>query len=96
MQNITSLALPVFCPNQDTRVLPIRRTNVLPIVKLQDIWLGVDIARVFDNMTSRGSNHYRLKVHPLFSLIAYPPVTVLEKALHLDPRVTDKSLLKSR
>ncbi len=55
------------------------------IVKVWNSWFGGDMPRVFDNMTSRGSDHYRLKVHPLFSLIAFPPVTVLEKALHLEP-----------
>ncbi len=39
------------------------------IVKVWDSWFGGVIPRVFDNMTSRGSNHYRLKVHPLFSLL---------------------------
>ncbi|NJK52354.1 MAG: hypothetical protein HC936_05140 [Leptolyngbyaceae cyanobacterium SU_3_3] len=57
------------------------------IVKLQNIWFNADTARVFNDMVSRGGDHSRLKVHPLFSLIAYPPIKVLEKALHLEPVV---------
>jgi hypothetical protein len=35
-------------------------------------------------MTQRLSNHYRVKVHPLFSLIAFSPVYVLRKPLGID------------
>ena len=54
-------------------------------VNVWDSWFGGDMPRVFANMTSRWSDHSRLKVHPLFSLIAYPLVIVLEKAFHLEP-----------
>ncbi|MBD2593975.1 hypothetical protein H6G74_06485 [Nostoc spongiaeforme FACHB-130] len=55
------------------------------ITKVINVWFGGDMQRVFDNMTSRLSNHYRLKVHPLFSLLAYPGVKVLEKAFNFEP-----------
>ncbi len=49
-----------------------------------DVWFEADIPRVFANMTDRESNHYRTKVHPLFSLIAFPLVYALRTAL-LEP-----------
>jgi hypothetical protein len=36
--------------------------------KADDVWFEADVARVFDNMTLRLSNHFRSQVHPLFSL----------------------------
>ncbi|MBO3457611.1 hypothetical protein G7B40_009010 [Aetokthonos hydrillicola Thurmond2011] len=45
----------------------------------EDIWFGADVARVLWNMALRTSNHFRTEVHPLFSLIAYPPVQLLNK-----------------
>ncbi|BAY48499.1 hypothetical protein SAMD00079811_61240 [Scytonema sp. HK-05] len=45
-----------------------------------DVWFDADITRVFFNMISRWSDHYRTKVHPLFSLIAFPPVYLLSRA----------------
>jgi len=44
------------------------------IFYLDDVWFESDIPRVFSNMLFRWGDHYRTKVHPLFSLIAYPPV----------------------
>ncbi|MDJ0707545.1 MAG: hypothetical protein QNJ46_30080 [Leptolyngbyaceae cyanobacterium MO_188.B28] len=48
-------------------------------------WFEADVPRVFENMTDRHSNHYRTKVHPLFSLLAFPPVFALQKAFQLTP-----------
>ena len=53
--------------------------------KTMSKWFQADIPRVFANMTTRLSNHYRVKVHPLFSLIAFPPVYVLKNALGIAP-----------
>lgn len=50
-----------------------------------DVWFESDAPRVFSNMTARKSNHYRTKVHPLFSLIAFPPVFILTKGFHIEP-----------
>ena len=50
-----------------------------------DVWLGADIARVFENMTQRKSDHHRIKVHPLFSLITFPAVHLLRTVLDLEP-----------
>lgn len=50
-----------------------------------DIWFGADIARVFENMTSRWSDHYRTKVHPLFSLLVATPTLGLIKVFGLSP-----------
>ncbi|MGA7931971.1 MAG: hypothetical protein WCA35_00175 [Kovacikia sp.] len=54
------------------------------ILKLYDVWFDSDTGRVFDQMTS-ATNLSRLSVHPLFVLIAFPPVKLLEKVLHLNP-----------
>jgi hypothetical protein len=48
-------------------------------------WFTADTMRVFANMTDRWSDHSRIKVHPLFSLIAFPPVYVLQTALGVEP-----------
>jgi len=45
-----------------------------------NVWFQADIERVYGNMTKRWSDHYRTKVHPLFSLAAHPAVHVLHKA----------------
>lgn len=42
-----------------------------------DVWFGSDVPRVFSSMTALDGNHSRAKVHPLFSLVAYPPVKAL-------------------
>lgn len=44
-----------------------------------DLWFESDIPREFANMIDRWSNHYRTNVHPLFSLIAFPPTYLLTK-----------------
>jgi hypothetical protein len=44
-----------------------------------DSWFESDVARNYDNMTSRKSNHYRASVHPLFSLVSYSGVRALQK-----------------
>jgi hypothetical protein len=48
-------------------------------------WFESDLPRVYENMTSAGSNHYRTKVHPLFSLISFTPVYLLRKTLDVEP-----------
>ncbi len=44
-------------------------------------WFTADTMRVFTNMTDRWSDHNRIKVHPLFSLLAFPPVYFLNAIL---------------
>jgi hypothetical protein len=51
-----------------------------------DVWFEADIPRVFENVTDRWSNHYRAKVHPLFALLLFPPVFVLDRIIGLDTR----------
>ncbi len=54
---------------------------VNPVIFHQyDVWFEADIKRVFDNMSDRGGDHYRTKVHPIFSLVAFPPVYLLKLA----------------
>ena len=52
-----------------------------------DSWFNADSPRVFANMSSRGGDHYRTKVHPLFSLMTEPVVHILNKVLHIQPDV---------
>lgn len=51
----------------------------------QDIWFGSDIPTVFGNITSLNSDFGRNNKHPLFPLIAFPPIFLLGKFLHLEP-----------
>lgn len=55
------------------------------LLRTTDVWFESDLVRVYDNMTDRWSNHYRTKVHPLFSLVAYPLVYPLRKLVGFDP-----------
>ena len=50
-----------------------------------DVWFEGDVGRVYANMTSRGSNHYRSAVHPIFSLTGYGLVMAARKATGTDP-----------
>lgn len=49
-----------------------------------DIWFQSDIPRVYVNMVNRLSDHSRTRVHPLFSLIAFPPVYLFEQGFDLE------------
>ncbi|HEY9711562.1 MAG TPA: hypothetical protein V6D48_25360, partial [Oculatellaceae cyanobacterium] len=49
-----------------------------------DFWFEADIIRVLKSMTTGGGDDNRTSVHPLFSLIAYPPVYVLKAALGIE------------
>ena len=52
-----------------------------------NLWFGADIARVIENMTNPDSDLYRLKVHPLFSLLTLPitrPLYYLLKTIGFD------------
>ncbi|MEZ4417490.1 MAG: hypothetical protein R3E10_17180 [Gemmatimonadota bacterium] len=49
-----------------------------------DAWFQADVARVFENMTQRWSNHGRTSHHPAFSLIGYTPTFALMHAAGLD------------
>ena len=49
--------------------------------KAFDVWFQGDISRVYSNMTERWFGHERTKVHPIFSLIAYPPTYLLKIVL---------------
>ena len=50
-----------------------------------DVWFESDAPRVFDNMSSRWSDHYRAKVHPLFSLEAFAATALLRSTLGVGP-----------
>lgn len=61
----------------------------------QSSWFEADIPRVFENMTQRWSNHYRTKVHPLFSLVAFSPVFILNKILGFRPEVAVRIIVST-
>lgn len=45
-----------------------------------NVWFQGDLPRVYENMTDRLSDgHYRVKVHPLYSLLTYLPTYTLER-----------------
>jgi hypothetical protein len=47
---------------------------------INDVWFQSDLKRVFENMTDRyARGHYRVQVHPLYSLFTYPPTFALRK-----------------
>ena len=50
-----------------------------------DVWFEGDLRRVYSNMVDRQSDHYRSKVHPLFSIVAYVMTWVPRRALSIDP-----------
>jgi hypothetical protein len=55
------------------------------IFYIDDVWFESDMPRVFSNMLFWGADHSRTQVHPLFSLVAFPPVYVLRTALGIAP-----------
>ncbi len=42
-----------------------------------DAWFEADVSVVFANMTDRDAEHRRTRVHPISSIVAYVPVTIL-------------------
>jgi len=48
-----------------------------------NLWFQADSPRYFDNMVNRWSDHYRTKVHPLFSLLTFPPIRTLAAVFDL-------------
>jgi hypothetical protein len=53
------------------------------ITRFNDIWFDADSARYFNAMHLRWQGQERTSVHPLASLIMYPPVWMLRTVLHL-------------
>ena len=50
------------------------------ITRDNDIWFDADSARYYNAMHVRGQDQERTSVHPLASLIMYPPVGLLRAA----------------
>ena len=59
----------------------------------QDIYYSADTGRVFANLTLRWSDHFRTKVHPLFSLLVGLPTQLAIKALGFEPSKAVRLLL---
>jgi hypothetical protein len=62
------------------------------VLAYNDVWFEADILRVYSNMSSRWSDQWRLSVHPLFSLLVFPPVKVL-RLLGLDSAVAVRAVI---
>ena len=77
----TLFAVAIFLVYQGTRLI----NAAILDRQAFDVWFDADLYRVFSNMTERGSDHYRTRVHPIFSLIAFPPVSLLVQGLNLEP-----------
>lgn len=61
------------------------RHDTALLTAINDVWFQSDLKRVFENMTDRfARGHYRVKVHPLHSLLTYSPTLVLRK-MGFDP-----------
>jgi hypothetical protein len=53
-----------------------------------DIWFQGDTERVYGVMTDRGSDkHYRTKVHPLHSVVVFPPSLLLDRVVSQEAAV---------
>lgn len=65
------------------------------ILTSNDMYLQADNMRVYHNMTDLFSNHYRTKVHPLFSLFCCLPTLVLKKVVGLEPSNAFRLVLAS-
>jgi hypothetical protein len=59
----------------------------------EDAWFQSDMPRVYQNMTRRGSDHYRASVHPLFAFAVLPPVGALWKGLGLEPLTAVRAIV---
>ena len=66
----------------------------VPTVLLEtyDVWFESDLSRVYENMADRWSNHYRTKVHPLFSLLTHPVIYALKKVAGFEPLTSIRGL----
>lgn len=58
-----------------------------------DVWFEADVARITEYMTSRWSDHYRSKVHPLWSLLTVPPTYFFTDFLNFSDRTAVRTTL---
>ena len=57
-----------------------------------DVWFDSDAPRLLEEMLHRDRGHKRTTVHPLFPLVAYPPVKVL-RMLGVEPLTAVRGVL---
>jgi hypothetical protein len=50
-----------------------------------DVYFNADVVRVVANMTDRFSDHFRIRVHPLFLIVAYPPTRMVQWLVQVPP-----------
>ena len=60
-----------------------RFAPVITHASTMSTYFEADIPNVYRNMAARGSDHYRTKVHPIFSITAYVPTKVLREVFGL-------------
>jgi hypothetical protein len=65
------------------------------IIDVYDVWFSADPPRVYANMTSRDSEHSRTSVHPIYSLLTYPPTLPLRKLASVPPPIAVQSVLSA-
>jgi hypothetical protein len=67
--------------------------QTLTDARADDVWFEADVARVYNDMTDRGANHYKTTVHPLFPLLTYPLINACQKVLHLDKMLAVRAMV---
>lgn len=61
-----------------------------------NVWFSSDVNRVYGCMNNpEHVYHYRAKVHPLFALVAYPPVKILRDGFSISPVLAVKILISA-
>jgi hypothetical protein len=69
------------------------RASALIAFNVWDVWFEASLPRIYSNMVLMNSDQSRSNLHPLFSLLVYPPTTFLRKGLGLDPVVAVRLML---
>ncbi|MGE0274972.1 MAG: hypothetical protein AB7R40_06060 [Nitrospiraceae bacterium] len=63
------------------------RASGLIAFNVWDVWFEASVPRIYSNMVAMDSDQSRSNLHPLFSLLVYPPTAFFRKGLGLDPVV---------
>ncbi len=58
-----------------------------------DLWFEANLPRNYSNMVALDSDQSRSNLHPLFSLLVYPPTTLLRKTFGFAPIVAVRLVL---
>lgn len=69
--------------------------NVVLEYRSLDRWYEGGMGRVVENMTSRTSNHERVKLHPIFPIATNPIIHTMNKVFGLDPTLAVRVYIAS-